>query len=143
LLAWAQFERSDSSEPLVVGLVPTELRSRYAVWSLTNSNDGQPTPVPSESDWAQLGQREAYTTVRIVRVITPVNWAAALADGDLTDPGIAARDVEADVTTHWLEGKQPKSATASVTIGLNLEGPPSREGYGFVNAPTFESVPVN
>jgi len=143
LLAWVQAESAASSEPTVIGLVPVELRGRLAVWSVVDAPDGARTPIPSETEWAAWARRNAYTTVAVTRVSTPVKWAAAVGAGQLTDPGITSRSVDAQVTTHWRDGKAEKTFVESVTLAINLEGPPSRAGYGFVDAVTFDAVEVN
>jgi hypothetical protein len=143
LLAWVQSEAAPSSEPMVVGLVPVDLRSKLGLWSVTDAPDGSPTPIPSESEWAMWGQRNAYTTVKVLRVTEPAKWASAVAAGHLTDPGITSRDVDAEVTTHWTDGKEKRESVQSVTLSINIEGPPSRAAFGFVDTVTYEAVAVN
>jgi hypothetical protein len=143
LLAWVQSESAASTEPLVVGLVPAALRSRLAVWSATSSADGDPAPIPSAAEWAGWRQRQATSQVQIVRVTEPVAWAAAVTNQKLTDPGIAARDVQATVITKWRDGAGTRTSTASVTVSLNLEGPPSQAGYGVVDIAGYAAVAVS
>jgi len=143
LVAWVQSEVAPSSEPMVVGLVPVDLRSKLGLWSVTDAPDGSPTPIPSEAEWAAWGQRNAYTTVNILRVTEPGQWASAVAAGQLTDPGITSRDVDAEVTTHWTDGKANRESVQSVTLSINIEGPPSQTAFGFVDAVTYEAVAVN
>jgi hypothetical protein len=143
LLAWVQSEAALSSEPMVVGLVPVDLRSKLGLWSVTDAPDGSPTPIPSDSEWAAWGQRNAYTTVKILRVTEPAKWASAVAAGQLTDPGITSRDVDAEETTHWTDGKAKRESVQSVTLSINIEGPPSQTAFGFVDAVTYDAVAVN
>jgi hypothetical protein len=86
LLAWVQAESAQSTDPLVVGLTPVELRGRMAVASVQDGVNG-PAPVPSHSHWADLAARQGHTTVQIQRVIEPLNWASAVAGGQITEPG--------------------------------------------------------
>jgi hypothetical protein len=143
LLSWVQAESAQSSEPRVVGLVPASLRSKLAVYSLTESADGSAVPIPSVSDWAAWQRKHAYTSVTVQKVIEPIKWSQAVAAGQLTDPGATERELDALVTTHWTEGKQKRTATQSVALTINLEGPPSRITYGFVTAVLYTIVPVN
>jgi hypothetical protein len=143
LLAWVQSESVHSSEPRVVGLVPTELRPKLAVYSVTEAVDGSAVPVPSQHDWADWAARRAFTTVTIQKVVEPLKWSEAVASGELVDPGITAREVDALVVTHWTERGTPKTSTHSIALSTSLEGPPARAGYGFVTAVTYQSVAVS
>jgi Xaa-Pro aminopeptidase len=143
LLAWVQSESVQSSEPRVVGLVPAELRPKLAVYSVTQALDGSAVPVPSQRDWAQWAARRAFTTVTIQKVVEPLKWSEAVASGELVDPGITAREIDAVVVTHWTERGTHKSSTHSIALSLSLEGPPARSGYGFVTAVTYQSVTVS
>ena len=80
LLAWVQAESAQTTEPLVVGLVPPELRDRLAVYSVTDAASG-PAPVPSEDEWRSLAARNATTTAVIDRVIEPQSWSNAVDAG--------------------------------------------------------------
>jgi hypothetical protein len=140
LLAWAQSETAQCSEPLVVGLVPADLRHKFGLWSLTDSTDSSETPIPSAAEWKAWGDRSARSTITILRVTEPVRWAEAVAAGKLSDPGVTARDVEAEVTTQWIDHGHLKASRRSVSLSLTLEGPPSQSGYGFVNEVIFDSV---
>ena len=133
LLAWVQSESAQSTDPLVVGLTPVDLRSRMAVASVQDGVNG-PAPVPSQSDWAALAARQGYTTVQIQKVTEPVSWAGAVANGQITDPGVTARQVDAEVTLHTTDHGQAITAASSVALTIQLEGPPVRDGYGFVAA---------
>jgi len=143
LLAWVQSESVRSEEPRVVGLVPVELRPKLAVYSVTEAVDGSAVPVPSQQDWADWAARRAFTTVTVQKVVEPLKWSEAVASGELVDPGITAREVDALVVTHWTEHGTPKTSTHSIALSLSLEGPPSRGGYGFVTAVTYQSVAVS
>jgi hypothetical protein len=134
---WVQAESAQTTEPLVVGLVPERLRDRLAVHSVTT---GFPTaaPVPAADRWVQLGQRKAFTTVRIARVDEPTAWVNAVRAGRIRDPGITGRAVAATVTRH--EGTAKTST--SVLVTLNLEGPPTRPTWGFVMVVDYIAVPM-
>jgi hypothetical protein len=136
LLAWVQSESAQSTEPLVVGLTPVGLRGRLALWSVQDDT-GSPAIVPSRSAWAALAERRGYTTVQIQRVTEPVSWADAVAGGEITDPGVTAREVDAEVTLHTTDHGQATTTASSVALTIQLEGPPVRSGYGFVVAAIY------
>ena len=142
LLAWVQSESAQSTDPLVVGLTPVDLRSRMAVASIQDGVNG-PSPLPSQRDWVELARRQGYTTARIQRVTQPVSWARAVANGQITDPGVTARQVDAEVTLHTIDHEKATAVRYSVALVVNLEGPPVRDGYGFVAAITYNVVRVN
>jgi hypothetical protein len=142
LLEWVQSESAGSAEPTVVGLTPPALRSRLAVASVQHQPGGGPAPVPSAAVWTARARLHGYTTVHIQRVVTPIGWATALAAGQITDPGVTAREVDATVTLHTLTHGHPETSVASVALTMNLEGPPVRTGYGFVTAVTYTVVVV-
>ena len=123
----------------MVRLTPPDLRDKLAVASLVDASAG-PAPIPSPQTWAALGDRHGYTTVRIRRVITPPTWTAAVAAGKISDPGVTAREVDAEVTLHTTEAGRPQTTTYSVALTMNLEGPPTRDDYGFVTAVTYNVV---
>jgi hypothetical protein len=131
LLAWVQSESAQSTDPLVVSLTPGDLRSRIAVASVQDGVNG-PAPVPSRSDWADLARRQGHTTVQIQGVTEPVAWASAVANAQITDPGVTARQVDAEVTLQTTDQGKATSEDFSVALVVNLEGPPVRDGYGFV-----------
>ncbi|MGN6132355.1 MAG: hypothetical protein ACTHOK_18605 [Nocardioidaceae bacterium] len=139
LLAWVQSESARCTEPSVVGLTPPSLRDKMAVASLIDDSDG-PAPIPSQRQWTRLAQRGGHTTATVRRVITPPTWTAAVAAGKITDPGVTAREVDADVTLHTTHAGQPAVRTYSVALTMNLEGPPARDGYGLVTAVTYRVV---
>ena len=141
LLAWVQSESAQSTEPLVVGLTPVELRGTMAVASVQDGVNGPP-PVPSQSDWAELARHLGHTTVRIQRVSEPVSWAGAVAKAQITDPGVTARQVDAEVTLLTMDHGRTTTEHYSVALVINLEGPPVRDGYGFVAAITYNVVKV-
>jgi len=140
LLAWVQAVSAQTAEPLVVGLVPANLRSKLAVYSVSESADGSVLPVPSASEWASLRAKRAYTTVQVQKVVEPVQWSEAVAGNELTDPGITEREVDALVITHWRQGKRSASSSKSVALTINLEGPPARGTFGFVTAVLYSEV---
>jgi len=141
LLAWVQSESAQSTDPLVVGLTPVDLRGRMAVASVQDGVNG-PGPVPSQANWADLTGRQGHTTAEIQRVTQPVSWAAAVADGQITDPGVTARQVDAEVTLQTTDHGKVATQRFSVALVVNLEGPPVRAGYGFVTAITYNVVAV-
>lgn len=141
-LAWVQAESVQTSEPLVVGMVPKELRSRLAVYSVTEAA-GQTPAVPGAREWEALAVQDAYTSVHIEHVEEPMAWSTAVSSGRISDPGVTGREVSATVTLHFLKAGRPATVTSSVAMTLNLEGPPSRRSWGFVTAVTFSSLAVS
>lgn len=142
LLAWVQSESAPSTEPLVVGLTPVELRARLALWSVQDDT-GSPAIVPNPRVWAALAARQGYTTVQIQKVTEPVAWADAVAGGQITDPGVTARQVDAEVTLHTTDNGQAITAASSVALTIQLEGPPVRGGYGFVVAVIYNVAGIS
>ena len=138
---WVQAESTTTTEPLVIGKVPPELRDRLAVYSVTDAADG-PAPIPTPAEWAGLAAQQAYTTVSIDRVEEPFAWTNAVASGRISDPGITGRDVAATVTLHSTAEGRPHIATYSVGLSLNLEGPPTRRTWGFVAAVSYTAIQV-
>lgn len=141
-LAWVQAESAPTTEPLVVGLVPPELRDRLAVYSVSDAAEGAP-PVPTEQEWSQLAAAKSYTSVQIQQVTEPLAWTTAVADGRITDPGITGREVAALVTRHTSGAGVHHAQRFSVAIALNLEGPPTRATWGFVAAVSYTSIPID
>ena len=136
LLAWVQSESAQSTDPLVVGLTPAALRGKMAVTSVQDGVNG-PAPVPSQNDWANLAGRQGHTTVQVQHVSEPVSWASAVANAQITDPGVTARQVDAEVTLQTTDHGITTVQRFSVSLVVNLEGPPVRNGYGFVAAITY------
>jgi hypothetical protein len=141
LLAWVQSESAQSTDPLVVGLTPAGLRPKMAVASIQDGVNGL-APVPSQSDWAKLGSRQGHTSVQIQHVSEPVNWASAVANAQITDPGVTARQVDAEVTLATTDQGKTTLQRFSVSLVVNLEGPPVRDGYGFVAAIIYNAAAV-
>ena len=112
-----------------------------AVASVLDGVNG-PGPVPSQGDWADLAGRQGHTTVQVQRVTQPVPWADAVAGGQITDPGVTARQVDAEVTLHITDHGMAATQRYSVALVVNLEGPPVRAGYAFVTAITYNVVAV-
>jgi hypothetical protein len=139
LLEWVQSESAQSNEPTVVGLTPPALRHKLAVASVQDASE-DPAPVPPPAQWAALADLDGYTTVRIQRVFTPPTWTAAVAAGKVSDPGVTAREVDAQVTLHTVNNGVARRSVYSVALTMNLEGPPTRAGYGFVTAVTYHVV---
>jgi hypothetical protein len=142
LLAWVQSETAPSTEPLVVGLTPVWLRPKLALWSVQDDT-GSPAIVPNRSDWAALAARHGYTTVQIQKVTEPVTWANAVAGGQITDPGVTARQVDAKVTLNTTDHGQATTSASSVALTIQLEGPPVTGGYGFVVAVIYDVAGIN
>ena len=142
LLAWVQSESAPSTEPLVVGLTPVGLRGRLALWSVQDDT-GSPAIVPNRSAWVALSERRGYTTVQVQKVTEPVSWADAVAGGQITDPGVTARQVDAEVTLHTTDNGQHTTAASSVALTVQLEGPPARGAYGFVVAVIYDVVGIS
>ena len=139
LLAWVQAESATTTEPTVLGLVPKNLRARWAIYSLTSD---QAIPViPPTREWRELGRHHGHSTVQIQQVSEPVAWSQAVIAGKVTDPGITAREVDALVTVHTTRGGKPHATVSSVALTINLEGPPSRDDYRFVTAVTYDVAP--
>jgi hypothetical protein len=89
-----------------------------------------------------LGNKHGHTTVVIQGVVEPVAWSAAVAAGTITDPGVTARRVDAEVTLHLSDHGQARRQRYSVALTMNLEGPPARDGYGVVTVVRYQSVRV-
>jgi hypothetical protein len=141
LLSWIQAESALTSEPSIVALIPPDLRGKFAVYSAVASADWN--PVVSQAEWDVLARKAAYTTVTVQRVIEPLYWSQAIAGGRLTDQGVTQREVDAQVTLHYLERGTRKTSVSSVALTINLEGPPSRGGYGFVSIDNYVTVKVD
>lgn len=84
--------------------------------------------------------QHAYTAVTIDRVEEPFGWTNAVASGRISDPGATARQVTATVTRHT--GTTVSPAVFSVSVTLNLEGPPARRDWGFVAVISYRSIQV-
>jgi len=141
LLAWVQAHSSTSPEPLVMGLVPADLKDRWAVFSVTDSSAGL-APVPSPAEWDRLARLDARTSVEVQRVSQPYAWTSAVASGRITDPGVTGREVTALVTLHTVEGGRPHTTTTSVALSFNLEGPPTAARWGFVTLAAYSVAPL-
>jgi hypothetical protein len=140
LLSWVQAESSRTTEPTIVGLIPIELRPKWAVFSV---GEGSTPPVPATAEWTALGLRQGHMSVQIQRVTEPVSWSTAVAAGEIYDPGVTAREVTALVTLHTNESGIGQTTVTSVALTLNLEGPPAQSNWGFVGAITYDAVPVS
>jgi hypothetical protein len=141
LLSWVQGESVPTQEPLVVGLVPPELRDRWALFTVTDATDG-PTPIPPAGEWASLAEQAGKSTVRVLRVTEPMAWTNAVESGRITDPGITARIVSAEITLSTVVDGRIRRAVTSVELGLEFEGPPTLGQWGFVGAVTYTAIPV-
>jgi hypothetical protein len=141
LRSWVQGESARTQEPLVVGLVPRELRDRWAVFTVTDATDG-PAPIPTAGEWATLAERAGTTTVHVQRVTEPMAWTNAVEAGRITDPGITARIVSAEVTLTTVVDGHTRTSRTSVELGLEFEGPPTHDQWGFVGAVTYTTIPM-
>jgi hypothetical protein len=139
LLSWVQAHSAVSPEPLVMGLIPAPARTTWAVTSVTDSSEGTPA-VPNQRDWDLLASVSGYQTVDIQRVSEPYPWVTAVAAGRISDPGVTAREIVAVVTRNTLESGEPRSVRSSVVLGVNLEGPPTRDTWAFVTLVTYTSI---
>jgi hypothetical protein len=138
-LRWVQAESATTTEPLVIGKVPPELRGRLAVFSATDIGSG-PAPIPAAQEWEGFGLQQAFTTVVIDRVEEPFAWTNAVASGRITDPGITGREVAATVTRHTRVNDHDATTTFSVSVLLNLEGPPVRRYWGVVAVISYTAI---
>lgn len=80
--------------------------------------------------------------MRVQHVTEPVAWSSAVLAGDITDPGVTAREVDALVTLHTTVDGRKRAQRFSVALTMNLEGPPTRPRWGFVTAVTYTVVPM-
>lgn len=134
-------EGATTAEPLVVGLVPPELRDRLPVFSVTDTTTGNGVAaIPDAAEWSMLDARQAYTTVEDVRVSEPIGWTNAVEAGRITDPGITARDVTATVTLHQTVDGHSQSTTTSVAFTANFEGPPTLPSWRFVTLVQYTAI---
>lgn len=140
-LAWVQSESAATTEQLVVGLVPADLRDRLAVFSVSDAGDG-PALVPSAAAWQALGSHTAYDTTTVDQVTEPLAWRNAVAAGRVNDPGVTCRIVAATVTRHEHVGGKNTTTKSSVSVTLNLEGPPTRTTWAFVAALDVAILPM-
>jgi len=135
LLSWVQSEQTSSMEPTFVGLIPVDLRPKFAVWSVTVASGGNPV-IPSKEAWAALGAQNGTQTVRVTRVTQPVSWATAVAAGQIADPGAANREVDAVVTLKTTTGKVVTVKNFSVAVNIAIQAKPA--GYGFVAVAIYD-----
>ena len=84
------------------------------------------------------GDPSALRRAVVDRVIEPQSWSNAVDAGRIQDPGVTARQVHATVTRRV----GTDTTKHSVEITINLEGPPSRAGWGFVTLLTYTSIPM-
>lgn len=140
-LAWVQSESTVATEPLVVGLVPADLRDRLAVFTVTDNGDGSAL-VPPAGTWQTLAEHAAYDTATVDQVIEPLAWRNAVAAGRVTDPGVTCRIVAATVTRHEHGSGKDTMTRSSVSVTLSLEGPPTRTTWAFVAALDVTILPM-
>jgi len=140
-LAWVQSESAVTTEPLVVALVPADLRDRLAVFTVSDDGDS-PALVPPASSWQALAAHAAYDTATVGQVIEPLAWRNAVAAGRVTDPGVTCRTVAATLTRHERVSGKETTTKSSVSVTLNLEGPPTRTAWAFVAALDVTILPM-
>jgi hypothetical protein len=131
MLAWVQSQQADS--PFITGGTVSE-RSRLLVESASDpqwSNHGYAV-LPDDAGWAQAAAGRASVRIARLTCTTPPDWETAISDGDITDPGLTARLVSADMTMSWTEDRKVRTQRLSVALTLLLEGPPATGQYGVV-----------
>ncbi len=141
LLGWVQAHSAQSTDPLVVGLIPADLRAKWAIFSVSDTGSG-PAPIPIASEWDRLRRAGASTTVQVQSVSQPYAWTSAVAAGRITDPGVTGRQVTARVTLRGVDNGTPYTRVTSVSLSFNLEGPPTRTDWSFVTLAAYTVVPV-
>ena len=140
-LAWVATEAGTTAEPLIVGLVPPELRDRLAVYSVVAQGDGAASaPIPSAADWARLGTLGAYTAVSDVRVSEPLAWSNAVEAERVTDAGVTAREITATVILHTTAAPGTNASRSSVSLTADFVGPPTYPSWRFVNVVLYTSL---
>ena len=105
LLAWVQAQQAVS--PFITGGTAAE-RNRLLVESATDpdwSNSGF-AAVPDDAGWAQAVAGRARVRIDRLTCVIPPDWETAISDGDITDPGLTARLVSADMTMTWTQDGQ-------------------------------------
>ncbi|GEM_PF-930377 len=140
-LAWVQSESAKSTEPLVVGLVPSDLRDRLAAFTVTDDAD-HPALVPAAATWTGLAGHAANDATTVEQVIEPLPWRNAVAAGRIIDPGVTCRIVGATVTRHEQVNGKATTAQTSVSVTLAIEGPPTRASWGFVAIIDVTTLPM-
>lgn len=141
-LAWVATEAGSTAEPLIVGLVPPELRDRLPVYSVVAQGDGPTSsPIPSAAEWARLAAIGGYTTVTDIRVSEPLAWSNAVEAGRVTDPGVTAREITATVTLRTTIAGASSASRSSVSLTADFVGPPTQPSWRFVNVVLYTSLP--
>jgi hypothetical protein len=131
MLAWVQAQQALS--PFITGGTPPEM-NRLLVESVSDpawSNHGV-VALPDDSGWAQAVAGRASVRIDQLTCRTPPDWETAISDGDITDPGITARLVSADMTMTWNDGGKLKTQNFSVALTMLLEAPPTASQYGVI-----------
>ncbi len=131
MLAWVQTQQALS--PFITGGTLAEL-NQLLVESASDpawSNHGVAT-LPDDSGWAQAVAGRASVRIDRLTRLTPPDWEAAISDGDITDPGLTARLVSADMTMTWNDSGMRKTQKFSTVLTMLLEGPPTASQYGVV-----------
>jgi len=131
MLAWVQTQQALS--PFITGGTSAEL-NRLLVESASDpawSNHGV-AALPDDSGWAQAVAGRTSVHIDRLTCLTPPDWETAISDGNITDPGLTARLVSADMTMTWNDGGKPKSQKFSTALTMLLEGPPTASQYGVV-----------
>jgi hypothetical protein len=131
MLAWVQAQQASS--PFISGGTPSVL-NRLLVESASDPawSNGGFAALPDEAGWAQAVAGRAHVRIDRLTCVLPLDWETAISSGDITDPGLTARLVSADMTMTWTDGGRPKTQRFSVALTLLLEGPPTARRYGVV-----------
>ena len=131
MLAWVQTQQALS--PFITGGTSVEL-NRLLVESASDpawSNHGV-AALPDDSGWAQAVAGRTSVHIDRLTCLTPPDWETAISDGDITDPGLTARLVSADMTMTWNDSGMRKTQKFSTVLTMLLEGPPTASQYGVV-----------
>lgn len=131
MLGWVQMQQAAS--PFITGGSRAE-QDRLLVESASDPawNNSGYAALPDDAGWTQAAVGHASVLIDRLTCVTPPDWETAIGDGDITDPGLTARLVSADMTMTWTEGGQRKTQQFSVALTLLLEGPPTVGQYGVV-----------
>ncbi len=131
MLAWVQTQQAVS--PFITGGTPAE-RNRLLVESASDpawSNHGA-AALPDNAGWTHAVAGRASVRIDRLTCLTPPEWETAIAEGDITDAGLTARLVSADMTMTWTDGGKRKAQTFSAALTMLLDGPPTAGQYGVV-----------
>lgn len=131
MLAWLQAQRVES--PFITGGTAAEL-NRLLVESASDpawSNHGY-AALADDAGWAEAVAGRASVRIDRLTCVIPPDWETAISAGDITDPGLTARLVSADMTMTWTENGHLNTRKFSAALTLLLEGPPTTSQYGVI-----------